>query len=153
MPEMTPPMRLGAGYRNMYGTDVGVSFDPTTQSVEGRAVIPVGDARRGLMFEARGGYDGRTQAPSGFVGFRKKNVSSDPGIAAQQLGLNDPNRDKYSYGVSLNEGPGGMSGGMMPGFPGGMPPGFGGPGMMPMLPQEPGPQFIPAANGAPVRRY
>jgi hypothetical protein len=144
MPEMAPPMRVGAGYRNMYGTDVGMSYDPTTQTVEGRAVIPVGDARRGLMFEARGGYDGRSQAPSGFVGFRKKNVSSDPGIAAQQLGLNDPNRDKYSYGVSLNEGMGGMGGGMgMPGFTGGMSPGIGGPGMMPMPQQEP--QFIPAA--------
>lgn len=143
---MAPPLKLEAGYRNVYGTDVGVSFDPTTQDLEGRAVIPVGDARRGLTFEARGGYNGATQAPSGFVGFRKKNVSADPATAAQQLGLNDPNRDKYSYGVSLNGGPGGMNGPMMPGLPGGMPPGPGGPGMMPMLPQDPGPQFIPAAT-------
>ena len=64
-------------------------------------------------------FNVNTRQPEGFLGFRKRNVSNDPGTAALQLGLNDPNRDKYSYGVHLNKQPPGMP---MMGMPIGMPP-------------------------------
>ena len=68
-------------------------------------------------------FNVNTRQPEGFLGFRKRNVSNDPGTAALQLGLNDPNRDKYSYGVHLNKQPPGMPMMGMPiGMPMGMPP-------------------------------
>ena len=118
-----PPLNLGIGYSNIYGTDINASIDPTTQSIRGSATIPIGDARRGLYLEASGAYNANTRQPEGFLGFRKRNVSNDPGTAALELGLNDPNRDKYSYGVHLNKQPTGMPMmGMPMGMPTGMPP-------------------------------
>ena len=121
-----PPLNVGIGYNNVYGTDINASFDPTTQSIRGSATIPIGDARRGLYLEASGAYNTNTRQPEGFFGFRKRNVSDDPGTAALQLGLNDPNRDKFSYGVNLNKQPKGMPmmGMPMMGMPGGMPGGM-----------------------------
>ena len=113
-----PPLNLGIGYSNIYGTDINASIDPTTQSIRGSATIPIGDARRGLYLEASGAYNANTRQPEGFLGFRKRNVSNDPGTAALELGLNDPNRDKYVYGVNLNKQPTGMP---IMGTPGGMP--------------------------------
>jgi hypothetical protein len=117
-------MNVGAGYKNIYGTDINASFDPVYGTISGNATVPVGDARNGLYFEASGRYNAGTRQPEGFIGVRKRNVSKDPGIAAQQLGLDDPNRDAYSYGVHLNK-PQGPSMGMPPmGMPPmGMPPG------------------------------
>ena len=119
-----PPMNIGAGYRNIYGTDVNASFDPVYGTLRGSATIPVGDARNGLYFEASGGYNTGSRQPEGFIGVRKRNLSQDPATAAQQLGLTDPNRDAYSYGIHLNR-PQGPSTGMPPmGMPPtGMPPG------------------------------
>jgi hypothetical protein len=115
-----PPLNVGVGYSNVYGTDINASVDPTTQSIRGSATIPIGDARNALYLEASGAYNANTRQPEGFLGFRKRNVSNDPNTAALQLGLNDPNRDKYSYGVSLNKQPQGMPPMGMP--PMGMPP-------------------------------
>lgn len=118
------PMNIGVGYSNVYGTDINASVDPVTQSIRGSATIPVGDARNGLYVEASGGYNANTRQPEGFIGFRKRNVSKDPATAALQLGLNDPNRDAYSYGLHLNRPPAGMPMGMNTGMPSmGMPPG------------------------------
>ena len=118
-----PPLNLGIGYSNVYGTDINASVDPTTQSIRGSATIPIGDARNALYLEASGAYNANTRQPEGFLGFRKRNVSNDPSTAALQLGLNDPNRDKYSYGVHLNKQPPGMQlMGMPMGMPTGMPP-------------------------------
>ena len=103
-----PPLNVGVGYSNVYGTDINASVDPTTQSIRGSATIPIGDARNALYLEASGAYNANTRQPEGFFGFRKRNVSNDPNTAALQLGLNDPNRDKYSYGVNLNKQPQGM---------------------------------------------
>jgi len=118
---MPPPaLNVGVGYSNVYGTDINASVDPTTQSIRGSATIPIGDARNALYLEASGAYNANTRQPEGFLGFRKRNVSSDPSTAALQLGLDDPNRDKYSYGVNLNKQPSGMPPMGMP--PMGMPP-------------------------------
>ena len=121
-----PPLNVGIGYSNVYGTDINASIDPTTQAIRGSATIPIGDARRGLYLEATGAYNANTRQPEGFLGFRKRNVSNDPGTAALELGLNNPNRDKYSYGVNLNKQPTGMPmmGMPMMGMPGGMPGGM-----------------------------
>jgi hypothetical protein len=131
-------MNIGVGYRNIYGTDVNASIDPVTQSIRGSATVPVGDARNGLYVEASGGYNANTRQPEGFIGFRKRNVSKDPATAALQLGLNDPNRDAYSYGLHLNRPPAGMPMGMPMGMPTGMPP----MGMPPGAVQQPPYQTI-----------
>jgi hypothetical protein len=118
-----PPMNIGAGYKNIYGTDINASFDPVYGTLRGSATIPVGDARNGLYFEASGGYNTRSKQPEGFIGVKKRNFP-DPETAEHQLGLTDPNRYRYSYGIHLNK-PQGPSTGMpsmgMP--PMGMPPG------------------------------
>jgi hypothetical protein len=123
-------MNVGVGYRNIYGTDINASFDPVYQTVRGSATVPIGDARNGLFVEATGGYNAGSRQPEGFIGVRKRNLSRDRTIAEQQLGLNDPNRDAYSYGVHLNRPQGPATGmpssmGMPPmGMPPmGMPPG------------------------------
>jgi hypothetical protein len=112
-------MNVGAGYRNIHGTDINASFDPVYQTVRGSATVPIGDSRNGLYVEATGSYNTGTRQPEGFIGVRKRNLSKDPAIAAQQLGLDDPNRDAYSYGVHLNK-PQGPAMGMPPSM--GMPP-------------------------------
>jgi hypothetical protein len=137
-----PPLNLGIGYSNVYGTDINASVDPTTQSIRGSATIPIGDARNALYLEASGAYNANTRQPEGFLGFRKRNVSSDPSTAALQLGLDDPNRDKYSYGVHLNKQPPqmpmmGMPTGMPTGMPMGMPMG------MPTTQLQPQSAYIP----------
>lgn len=85
----------------MYGTNVGMSVDPMNRNVEGNITIPIGDTRSGLSFNAVGSYG--AAGPSGFVGFTKRNLSPDKNLAEQQLGLNDPNRDKYGYGFTVND--------------------------------------------------
>jgi hypothetical protein len=122
--EPLPPMNIGAGYRNIYGTDINASFDPVYGTVRGSATIPVGDARNGFYFEASGGYNTGTRQPEGFIGVRKRNLSKDKGIAEQQMGLTDPNRDAYSYGIHLNKPQSPSMGMPFMGMPSmGMPPG------------------------------
>ena len=43
----TTDLILRGGYTNMYGTDIGGSFNPTTGRVEADATFPIGDYRNG----------------------------------------------------------------------------------------------------------
>ena len=43
----TTELILRGGYTNMYGTDIGGSFNPTTGRVEADATFPIGDYRDG----------------------------------------------------------------------------------------------------------
>jgi hypothetical protein len=65
-------LRPSIRYSNQYGTDVGVGFDLNSRSVQGDAVIPIGDATQGNRLELRGGYG--ADGPSAFIGFKKLNV-------------------------------------------------------------------------------
>lgn len=96
-------MNVGAGYRNIYGTAANLSGDPLRKTVGLDLNVPVGEAERGLSVNARFGYDAGTQTPSGFIGFSKKNLSKDRETARAQLGLDDSNRNKYEYGLTLNQ--------------------------------------------------
>jgi hypothetical protein len=46
----TSPLRVKAGYKNIYGTDAGVTFDPLSGNAGINAKIPIGDHQRQLFF-------------------------------------------------------------------------------------------------------
>jgi hypothetical protein len=96
-----PPMNVGIGYDNIYGTDINASFDPTTRTINARAAFPLGKAQGGLSLEASGSYNTDTRQPEAYIGVRKRNAPPEV-IEAE---FNDPNRDKYAYGLSLNKQP------------------------------------------------
>ena len=68
-----PPMELTAGYRNEYGTNVGVSYDPTRQDANVRAGFPIGDHQGGWNTSMRAGFNPE-QGAYGMLSVGKRNI-------------------------------------------------------------------------------
>lgn len=103
-----PPGQMQQGiapalsYKNQYGTDLSAGYDVDTQSVTGRAVIPVGDATDGNRLELRGGYG--EGGPSAFIGFKKINV---PNLSSVQV-AGDAAQVDPEYAQYLEANPGAL---------------------------------------------
>lgn len=68
-----PPMELTAGYRNEYGTNVGVSYDPMRRDANVRAGFPIGDHQSGWNTSMRAGFNPE-QGAYGLMTIGKRNI-------------------------------------------------------------------------------
>lgn len=94
MPASGIPISPSIRYSNQYGTDAGIGFDLNSRSVQGDAVIPIGDATQGNRLELRGGYG--PDGPSAFIGFKKLNVPNLSSVeAAGNAARQDPEYAAY----------------------------------------------------------
>lgn len=102
-PAYTTDIPIKAEYRNIYGTNVNATYNPTTGSLQGGATIPIGAAEKGFRLGVEGSYqpgvmdfEGVTPPPgySGMIRFSKNNRIDPRTYEA-------PGAEKYSFGVGL----------------------------------------------------
>ena len=56
-PSYVTDIPIKAGYRNIYGTDVNATYNPTTGAVGAEATIPIGKAENGYRIGVEGSYN------------------------------------------------------------------------------------------------
>ena len=143
-PTYVTDLPIKAGYRNIYGTNIGATYNPTTGGIKGNATIPIGPAERGYKIGVEGyynpgqkDYQGITP-PAGYGGMIRFSRTNpvDPKV------FEAPGAEKYSIELGIDGKPRRvpphmpMLGGPMP-MPMPGPPGMGGP----MMPGGPSPRF------------
>jgi|TARA_R100000084_G_scaffold97435_1_gene51380 hypothetical protein len=81
-PKYVTDLPIKASYTNIYGTNIGGEYNPTTGDISGQVVVPIGQAEKGYRIGVQGNYNpGRMDAygmkqPAGFGGmirFSKSN--------------------------------------------------------------------------------
>jgi len=100
----TTDIPLKAGYRNIYGTNIGIGYEPNTGAIKGNATIPIGAAEKGYRLGVEGSYTPGIMDPtgatppaafSGMLRFSKTNPV-DPAIYSQ------PGKEKYSIELGVD---------------------------------------------------
>jgi hypothetical protein len=103
-PTYVTDIPIKAGYRNIYGTNIGATYNPTTGGIKGNATIPIGPAEKGYKIGVEGyynpgqkDYQGITPPPGygGMIRFSKTNPV-DPRVFEQ------PGAEKYSIELGID---------------------------------------------------
>lgn len=103
-PTYVTDIPIKAGYRNIYGTNINATYNPTTGAVSGGATIPIGAAEKGYKIGVEGSYqpglmDAQGLTPpagySGMLRFSRTNPI-DPKVFEQ------PGAEKYAIELGVN---------------------------------------------------
>lgn len=103
----TTDLPIKAGYRNIYGTDVGATVDINSGAIKGHAHIPIGKAENGHLIGVEGSYTpgqldsmGIQQPPgfSGMIRYTKRN-KIDPKKFAEE------GAEKYNIELGIQGNP------------------------------------------------
>jgi hypothetical protein len=106
-PRYVTDIPIKAGYRNIYGTDINATYNPTTGAISGGATIPIGAAEKGYKVGVEGSYNpglmdaqGITPPPgySGMIRFSKTNPIDPKTFEA-------PGAEKYSVELGIEGNP------------------------------------------------
>ena len=148
-PKHVTDIPLKAGYRNIYGTELDATFNPTTGFVKGSAQIPIGAAEKGHRIGIEGYYSGKDPLMpgskpgfGGMIRYTKRNeidprTYSAPGQEKYAFEAGFGNQQRTTFEPAMNtvprRGPYPYPGhgGMHPGMMQGMPPGMSGGAMLP----------------------
>ena len=103
-PKYVTDIPIKAGYRNIYGTNINATYNPTTGAVSGGATIPIGAAEKGYKIGVEGSYDpGLMDAqgltpPAGYSGMLRfsKTNPVNPEVFER------PGAEKYSIEVGVD---------------------------------------------------
>jgi hypothetical protein len=103
-PTYVTDIPIKAGYRNIYGTNINATYNPTTGAISGGATIPIGAAEKGYKIGVEGSYqpglmDAQGLTPpagySGMLRFSKTNPV-DPKVFER------PGAEKYSIELGVD---------------------------------------------------
>jgi len=104
-PKYVTDLPIKASYRNIYGTNIGGEYNPTTGDISGQVVVPIGQAEKGYRIGVQGNYNpGRMDAygmkqPAGFGGMIRFSKSNP---VNPEIQYEAPGAEKYSIQVGVD---------------------------------------------------